>query len=169
MFFFWFSLPIPSLICFCLLCLADMLVMVGGLYSRRVLFRQMHSLQVKILCVLCCVCAYVFVQGSISWLLAHCGPHLALRTSFSPRYSKRASRLDPNTCPRFFTLVFEEGESVLLNCGSIQHALMVTCHRFMERVIFLIKHDEHRSSLMVPLRTTLLRWTQGCISGHNLI
>lgn len=64
-----------------------MLVMVGGLYLYWVILGQMHSLGVKILCgcvssadvsVSCTVCAYVFIQGSISTLLVHCGPHLAL-------------------------------------------------------------------------------------------
>lgn len=97
LFFFWFSLLIPSLICFGLLCLADMLVMLGGPYPPRwVLFRQTCSLQLPPpACVFLspthyCMsaCAYVFVQGSISVLLVRCGPHLAFRTSSRPRFSR---------------------------------------------------------------------------------
>lgn len=81
-----------------------MLVMLGGPYPRRVLFRQTRSLQVKLLCVCVSVssaycmsaCAYVFVQGSISPLLVHCGPHLAFRTSSSSRFSKEIFRPGPN-------------------------------------------------------------------------
>jgi len=120
LFFFWFSLPIPSVICFCLLWLAAMFVMLGGLYPHWVLLRQTLSLQVQIQCgsVSAVLCVHnVFVRGSISPLLALCGLHLSLWISSGPRLSTWS------ICPPWVvSSVVEEGESAPLNCGSIQRA-----------------------------------------------